>query len=76
MSSINPPLTIQRAIEESQLAYPELVFTRKEADSGGMLEVTQQEVHSVPGSGFISVARILFGPVSNTTEFTYDVQIL
>jgi len=33
VSSINQSRSIQRAIEEGQLAYPELVFTRKEADS-------------------------------------------
>ena len=41
-----------------------------------MLEVTQQKVRSVPGIGYTSVARILFVPVSEPDEFTYDVQIL
>jgi len=36
----------------------------------------EDTVHSVPGSGFISVPRIVFVPVSNTAEFTYDSQIL
>ena len=69
-------LTIQNAIEEGQLVYPELLFIRKEADSGAVLEVTQQKVHTVPGSGSVSVARIPFVPVSSTAQFTYDLQIL
>ena len=28
------PLTIQNAIKEGQVAYPELLFTKKEADCG------------------------------------------
>jgi len=41
-----------------------------------VLEVTQQKVHTVPGSGFVSVTRILFVTASSTAQFTYDLRIL
>jgi len=52
------------------------LFAKKEANSGAVLEVTQQKVRSVSGIGCTSVARMLFMPVSESIEFTYDIQIL
>lgn len=70
-------LTLKNVTDKGQSTSSELIFTEKVCHSGAVLEVTQQRVHYVPDSGYISLARILF--VSGDVEpavFNYTFQIL
>ena len=44
-------LTLKNAIEKGQSMFSELIFTKKVCNNGMILEVTQQKMHHVPGSG-------------------------
>ena len=68
-------LTLKNAIDKGQSTFSELIFTKNVC--GAVLEVTQQKVHYVPGSGYISLARILFVPGDvEPAVFTYTFQVL
>ena len=68
---------MKNAIDEGQSTFSELIFTKKVCDNGAVLEVTQQKVHYVPSSGYISLARILFIPGDvELAVFTYTFQVL
>ena len=70
-------LTLKNAIDKGQSTFSELVFTKKVCDSGAVLEVTQQKMHYVPESGYISLARILFVPGDvEPAVFNYTFQVL
>ena len=53
---------MENVIDKGRSTFSDLIFTKKVCDSGAVLEVTQQKVHYVPDSGYISLARIPFVP--------------
>ena len=70
-------LTLENVIDKGRSTFSELIFTKKVCDSGVVLEVTQQKVHYVPDSGYISLARILFVPGDvEPTVINYTFQVL
>ena len=70
-------LTLENAIDKGQSKFSELVFTKKVCDSGAVLEVTQQKLHYMPDSGYISLARILFVPGHvEAVVLNYTFQVL